>query len=50
MEEQVRSTLVRQKFETVMTRLREQTPIEIFGTAAEAGAAAEGSGAADSKN
>ncbi len=50
MEEQVRSTLVRQKFETVMTRLREQTPIEIFGAAAEAGAAAEGSGAADSKN
>ena len=44
MEDQVRSALVRQNFETVMTRLRAETPVEIIG------AAAEGGGEADTKN
>lgn len=56
MEDQLRSTLVRQNFETVMTRLRAETPVEIIGATAEGGAAAEdgtpadGGGEADTKN
>jgi len=37
MEEQVRSALVRQNFETVMTRLRAETPVEIIGAPAGGG-------------
>lgn len=50
MEEQVRAALVRQNFETVMTRLRAQTPVEIVGAAAQENAPAEGSGEAGGKN
>ena len=48
MEEQIRSTLVRQNFETVMTRLRAETEIEIIGAEADGGAAAAESAPADS--
>ena len=50
MEDEVRGMLVRQSFETVMTRLRTNTPVEIVGAAVEDGVAADGSGEADSKN
>lgn len=55
MEDQVRSALVRQNFETVMTRLRAETPVEIIGAAADDDAAAQNSapadgGGAESKN
>ncbi len=54
MEDQVRGALVRQSFETVMAKLRAQTPVKIIGaeadgTPAEDGAAADGSGETDSK-
>jgi peptidyl-prolyl cis-trans isomerase C len=56
MEDQVRGALVRQNFETVMGRLREETTIEIIGAPAEGdataedGAPADGGGGADTKN
>jgi hypothetical protein len=55
MEEQLRSVLVRQNFETVMTRLRAETPVEIIGAekdgaAAADGAPADGGDGADTKN
>jgi len=56
MEDQVRATLVRQSFETVMSRLRAQTPVVIIGAEADGGAAApdgtpaDGGGEADTKN
>ncbi|TDI57308.1 MAG: peptidylprolyl isomerase [Alphaproteobacteria bacterium] len=50
MEDQVRNGLVRQKFETVMNRLRAQTPIEIIGAAVQENAPVEENGKADNKN
>ena len=50
MEDQVRSTLVRQNFEKVMTRLRAETTIEIIGAAAENGKPVEGGGETETKN
>ncbi len=39
MEDQVRSALVRQKFEAVMSKLRAETPVEIIGKPADGGGA-----------
>ena len=50
MEDQIRGTLVRQNFETVMAKLRAETTIEIIGAAADGGAAPEGGGETDTKN
>ena len=50
LEDQIRGALVRQNFESVMTRLRADTPIEIIGAPAEDGAPADGGGEADTKN
>ena len=56
MEDQVRSSLVRQNFETVMAKLRAETTIEIVGATPEGDAAAEdgtpavGGGGTDTKN
>ena len=48
MEDQVRSSLVRQNFETVMAKLRAETTIEIVGATPEGDAAAEDGAPADS--
>ncbi len=50
LEDQVRNALVRQKFETVMNRLRAQTPVEIIDAAAQEGAPVKENGEAESKN
>ena len=50
MEDQVRSTLVRQNFETVMSKLRAETTIEIIGAAADENAPAGSDGETDTKN